>query len=294
MNQTQFQKVKELVDKANSILILTHDRPSADSMGSTLALFLALQSMGKKVTVACPDPMTVELSSFVGANKVVTEIRKKNFIISLDYIEGSIEKVSYNIEGNKFNLVIEPREGFDTFAEDKVHFTQAGVNSDLIFVVDTIQLSGLKKLYDQNKEIFTSTPIVNIDRHPNNTQYGQVSIIEAQSSSIAEMIYEIIVSLGVQMNQDIAANLLNAIYSATNNFTAQNTTAKAFEIAAVATNLNARRFKRAPQTVSEEIPVEENVITSPIEVDSGHGTQDSGEAPPDWLKPKIFKSSSLG
>ena len=104
--------VKDLLVKTRDVLIVTHEHPTFDSIGSSLALYLGIAGLGKRVTVACPDPLTVELSSFVGMNKVINALGKKNFIISLDYVDGSIDRVSYNIENHKFNLVIEPRAGF--------------------------------------------------------------------------------------------------------------------------------------------------------------------------------------
>lgn len=318
--QPELEKIKELVEKAKDILIVTHERPTADSMGASLALYLGFTSMGKKVTVACPDPMTVELSSFIAVNKVAQEISKKNFIISLDYTEGSIEKVSYNIEGNKFNLVIEPREGYDSFAQDKVHFSNAGTSADLIITVDTIHLGGLKKLYESEKDLFASKPIINIDRHPNNSNFGQVNIVDPQASSTAEIVYAVMNSLAVSINQDVATNLLNAVYGATNSFSNQNVTVQAFEVAALAMKLGARRFRRAGQQpqnqqVSEEMPKDEKAITpskeqstsvAQLNQQEGHAEQSVPAAtvpeqkktqettPPDWLKPKIFKSSNLG
>lgn len=295
MNQTHIESVRDIVNKANTVMVVSHERPTADSVGSLLTLYLALQSLGKKVIVALPDPITVELSNFVGANKITNEIGKKNFIISLDYVEGSIEKVSYNIEGNRFNLVIEPRDGFDTFSQDRVHFTRGGGSVDAIIVVDTIHLGGLKKLYDADKDLYASKPVINIDRHPNNTGFGQVALVEPLASSTIELVYEVIKGLGVTLNQDMATNVLNALFSATNNFTSTNVTAKAFEIAAEASKLGGKKFQRIHQKSenSEEIPVEEQAYTSSPEVDAVvQNVQHPQETPPDWLKPKIFKSST--
>jgi len=311
--QNEINKIKDIVSSAKDVLIVTHERPTADSIGAALALYLGLTSMGKKVTIACPDPITVELSSFIGVNKIATEIGKKNFVISLDYVEGSIEKVSYNIEGNKFNLVIEPREGFESFSQEKIHFTNAGTSADVIFSIDTIHLGGLKKLYEAEKELYASKPIINIDRHPNNAQYGQINVIDAQASSTAEMIYGILSGLEIAMSQDISTNLLNALYGATNSFTNQNVTSQAFELAALCTKSGAKRFRRGggqqqPQQNSEETPKEEKVVTEaeetfPMTQASTQETKMASppipevkktqEAPADWLKPKIFKSSNV-
>jgi c-di-AMP phosphodiesterase-like protein len=72
-------KAKELVGKANDIVIVTHAKPTMDSIGGSVALMLGLVSLGKKATVVCPDPMTVGLSGFVGVDRVVRDFGKRYF-----------------------------------------------------------------------------------------------------------------------------------------------------------------------------------------------------------------------
>ena len=311
--QGDIQKVKELVEKAQDVLVVTHENPSSDSIGASLALYLGLISLGKRATIACPDPVTVGLSNFIGANKVTQEVGKKNFIISLDYVDGSIEKVSYNIEGDKFNLVVEPRPGFEPFSQDKVHYTTAGAGYDVIFSVDTIHLGGLKALYEGQKDLFATKPVVNIDRHPNNSMYGQLNIVNTLASSTAELTALVLSGLGVKLTEDIATNLLNALYGATNAFQNPAITSTAFEVASVAVKAGGKRFMATPQQTTQELPVvspksqpsidikqQKPVATQPEEqvspqVQAQAKTPDKTpvQAPADWLKPKIFKSSTL-
>lgn len=274
-------KVKELVDKASSILVVTHEHPNFDSIGSALTLSLGLTGLGKKVTVVCPDPITVELSNFIGVQKVGKEVSGKNFIISLDYEDGSIDKVSYNIEGNKFNLVIEPRAGYEGFSADKVHYSSAGAGGDLIITVDTIHLGGLKKIYDDNKALFDGKPVINIDRHPNNAKYGKVNLVDSDASSTVEIVARLLSHMGVALTQDIATNVLNALYGATNNFQNPNVSIQSFELAAACMKAGGKRFTQK----KEEAP-------APV-VEASKPQVKAGETPPDWLKPKIFKSSNL-
>jgi len=279
-------KVKELLDSARDILIVTHEHPTHDSIGSSLALYLGLVSIGKKVSIVCPDAMTVELSSFIGVNKFAADLSRKNFIISLDYEEGSIEKVSYNIEGNKFNLVVEPRAGHTAFSQDKVHYSNGGTSADLIFSVDTIHLGGLKKVFEENRELFSGKTVVNIDRHPNNAMYGQINIINADASSTAEVVSQFLSGIGVRLTEDIATNVLNALYGATEAFQTR-VSAQAFELAAACMKAGGKRFWK-PSTVQEKLPAAESVATPIVE-----SKKPVVETPPDWLKPKIYKSSNL-
>lgn len=275
-------KAKDILTPAADVLIVTHEHPTPDAIGSALALYLGLTGLGKKVTVACPDPMVVGLSSFVGADKVTTKMGEKNFVISLDYQEGSIEKVSYNIEGSRFNLVVEPRAGFEPFSQDKVHYSYQGVSPDVIVSVDTIHLGGLKKLYEDQKELFAAKPIINVDRHPNNAQYGAVNRVNPEASSTAEMVAQLLSELGVALTPDIATNLLNALYGATNSFSAAAVGPMAFELAAACLKAGGKRFsvRQPDQKPDEDVVVKETVVAP------------TGEAPTDWLKPKIFKSST--
>lgn len=295
--QAEFTKIKDLVSQSNDILLVTHEQPTFDSIGSSLALFLGLAGLGKKVTIACPDPMTVALSSFIGVNKIISDAGKKNFIISLDYTEGSIEKVSYNIAGNTFNLVIEPRAGFPLFSEDKVHYSHAGASGDLIIAVDTIHLGGLGKLYEQDKDLYATKPIVNIDRHPNNMHFGQVNLVVGQASSTAEVVGQLLQSLGVTLTEDMATNLLNALYGGTNNFQNQSVTASAFSLAASCMRAGGKRFgvKNAPPQhapLVEDVQKTHNIASVPLPPKEPSVPNQSTQAPADWLKPKIFKSSN--
>ncbi len=318
-------KAKELVGKANDVVIVTHAKPTMDSMGGSLALMLGFISLGKKATVVCPDPVTVNLSSFVGVDRVVRDFGKKNFVISLDYVDGSIEKVSYNIEGKKFNLVVEHRPGFDLFSPDKVQYSYQGVPADLIVSVDTIDPKDLGAVYDHQKDIINSKQIINIDFHGDNTNYGTINLVDPGASSTTELVAEFLATLGVKLTTDIATNLLNAIYEATNNFSNSNVTSMAFEVASVCLKAGAKRFGAAtqPSVTPEEpkifvnkqpvtpaapvapapiqTPIQEQPMAAPVPVPMSepkvNPVMDESKkpvAPPsDWLKPKIFKSSSL-
>lgn len=288
--QATLVSIKEQIEKAKSIAIVTHRNPSADSLGSSLSLYLGLLGIGKTVSIVCPDPVTVEFSNFVGVNKLNTKMGgKQNFVISLDYQEGSIEKVSYNIEGNKFNLVIEPRQGFEDFSEEKVHYAHVGGGADCIIAVDTSNLEDLGSVYEENREFFTEKPIINIDTKKENSLYGSINLIDTNVSSVSELIAVVMSFVGVKLTEDIATNLLNAIENATNHFQSTSVNARTFEIASVCMKAGGKRFtpsieEKEPAMVpekSQDMPKGQGVVEETVK----QPTQ--GE---DWLKPKIFKN----
>lgn len=310
--ETALQKAKDLVGTAKDIVVVTHGSPTMDSMGGSLALMLGLASLGKQSTVICPDAMTVGLSSFVGADKVAREFGKKNFVVSLDYVDGSVEKVSYNIEGKKFNLVVEHRPGFEPMSADKVQYSYQGTSADLIISVDTLTLGGFGPAYEQHKDLFANKQIINIDFHKDNANYGNINLVDPGASSTSELVAEFLATLGVKLTTDIATNLLNAIYDATSNFQKSNVTSMAFEVASVCLKAGAKRFgiaedshRSAPAAASPatDIPASTHAPVQPMVAPQTQSipqtnmpqqvVSPSTPPPSDWLKPKIFKSSSL-
>jgi nanoRNase/pAp phosphatase (c-di-AMP/oligoRNAs hydrolase) len=312
MDSADTAKIKDLVEKAKSILVVTHNHPTFDSMGGALATYLGLSSLGKSVTVACAVPMTVEFSNFVGADKMVSSVSKRNFVISLDYQDGAIEKVSYNIEGNKFNLVIEPRPGYTGFSEKNVSYSQSGTGvADLVVAIDVANLGQLGDLYEKNKESFAGKPIVVVDRHADNTRFGTVNAVDERAGTTTELIAVILSSLGVKLTEDIATNILNALYGATDSFRSQTVTPRTFEVASVCLRAGGKRFvPSADRSVTPPPAVKPAPVQPTPPRDGGSGAQAQGQqlprteqqpqtdakpdaqpAPEDWLKPKIFRSS---
>ena len=196
------------------------------------------------------------------------------------------------------------------------------MSADLIISVDTLSLHDLGTVYTNQKDTFTKTPIINVDFHNENVNYGALNLVDPGASSTTELVAELLASLGVKLTADIGTNLLNAIYSATNNFQHANTTSMAFEVASVCLKAGAKRFGvEAPREVAAPVeavaprpepvaapkaePVAEPRIfvnkqpitpqpaqpASPLAQEAAEDSKKSSNPPSDWLKPKIFKSS---
>ena len=56
------QQTCEYLKAQNQILILCHQSPDGDTLGSGFGLYYALRAMGKQVRVACSDPIPPQFS----------------------------------------------------------------------------------------------------------------------------------------------------------------------------------------------------------------------------------------
>jgi phosphoesterase RecJ-like protein len=75
-----------LIAEARRILLLAHEHPDPDALGSALGLAHALRPMGKDCIVACADPVPANYTFLPGREAVVTALSDTNFdlVIALD------------------------------------------------------------------------------------------------------------------------------------------------------------------------------------------------------------------
>ncbi len=292
-HQVDFAPVQQVLTASQSVLVAAPQKPKFDKIASALALYLSLKKAGKTAEVACPDEMTVEFSPLVGVDKINQRLGGKNLIISFDYVEDSIEKVSYNIENNKFNLLIQPKAGFSPLSTEKVNYSHSG-GSDLILVVGAQKLEDLGSLYAEGKNSYAQRPVVNIDIDSKNTQFGKINLFNPAASSCSEIIASLISTLKLPIDQDIATNLLLGVEEATQGFTAPGASASTFEIAAFCLRAGGRRIKvpKAPE-VKPQKPAPLSPMPSGVSAKTPPKEPENKEKPSaDWFEPKIFKGST--
>lgn len=304
------EKIKELLAKNETIGIAVGKNSGVDEMGGALSLYLALTTVGKKVTVACPTEPLVEVSSLVGIDKV-----KKGFdgggsgdlTVSFPYKEGEIEKISYTLEDGKLNILVKAGENGLSFNEEGIEYKRGGGAPGLVFVIGTPRLSDLGTFFDP--QALKDSKVINIDYKPDNQGFGDIPLIGKNSSSVSELMANFISSLDFNIDVDIASNLLAGIISATENFQNPKTSPLSFEMAAFLMKKGAvREVKDENQVIEEDSffkpktqPKTPSFAKSTIGTEEkkaafakeGFGELKGEDNPPDdWLAPKIYKGST--
>ena len=169
-----FKAVVQAMDAAQNIIISGHMMPDGDSIGSTLALGLALQKTGKKVTMISPDAVPLTYSFLPGVNKIE--------------------------HGLPVNTI-----QYDTF-----------------FMLDC---SVPDRLGDQVKTLLNQNiKVVNIDHHNNVIPFANVSYIDNQAAATGEIIYDLLIATGIEIDLAIAVNLYTTMVTDTGSFQYEATT----------------------------------------------------------------------
>ena len=224
----QQQQTFEQIKKAENILIAFKKTWNGDAVASALAMYLFLKKMDKQVTIAAEKFNSGKLYSFLPAyskiNNSLDNLQK--FVISLDITNTKVDKIKYAIEDNILNFVISPKDGF--FTPDDISSKSSGFKFDLIIIIDTPDLESLGTIYDNDTEFFYQVPIINVDHHSNNEEFGQINQVEITAIATAEVLFNIFVDYARDsIDEDIATCLLAGIISKTRSFKTQNLTPQA-------------------------------------------------------------------
>jgi len=240
MELTPKQQALELINKAKRVLIAP-GRPDGDSIGSAIALHIILNKLDKKVETVVLEPMP-EKFDFLPAVKEFQKQFKGNqdFIISLDCSNASADKLSYNFNENKLNIVVTPKEG--EFKSTDISTSLGKFPYDVIITLDAADFDQIGKLYEDNPKLFQSVPVINIDHHASNDYFGTVNLVDLTATSTAEILVGVIEALGPSLiDEDVATALLSGIINDTGSFQHSNTTPKSLTIAAQMVGFGARQ-----------------------------------------------------
>jgi bifunctional oligoribonuclease and PAP phosphatase NrnA len=96
-----------------------------------------------------------------------------------------------------------------------------------VIVLDCSNFQRISADIDKNTKKFT---LLNIDHHISNDLYGDVNYIDSSASAVGEIIYNILVSLNIKIDKEIAECLYTSIITDNGSFRFSNTTANTHNI----------------------------------------------------------------
>lgn len=168
-----------------------------------------LSSVRRVVVVSHIDPDGDSIGSQVALVRGLRKIGKEAIIYT-----------GYEIPSN-LEFLVDENEATDDISEFPY---------DAIFILDCGDISRISKEVEDQLDMSKVT--VNIDHHKSNTNFADVNLVSIDISSAAEIILNILDTLGVPITFDIALPLYVGMAMDTGNFTYSNTTPQSHRNAA--------------------------------------------------------------
>lgn len=287
---------RSYLESSNSVLIVLPKKPYFDQVAAGLSLYLAL--LGKKdVSIFCPNSMLVEFNRLIGVDKVVQELENKNLVIKIaGYKASDIERVSSEVRNEELYLVVIPQLGKKPPLKEQVVLSHSGVSFDLMILVGGANQNHFPVLLDQD---LVSSPKIHIGLTPLSLSEGvNVFSLVKPSSSVSELVADLIREAELEVDGDIASNLIAGIEIGSNHYSSAGVSANTFQTIADLMRLGGQRMPVLPkkdhlqEAFSGARPFFQSKVVEKKEEKEKVESQE--ESPPeDWLAPKIFKSTSV-
>ncbi len=239
------KQIIDLIERSANILVMPSSPPDGDSLGSAVALYLTLTKLGKKVTVVCADPVPEVLQFLPMINTVQSELSvSPDFIITLDCEDAELGSIQSQVEDSKVNIILTAKKG--QFSAENVSFQNGDSKYDLIITVDTAATQQLGRFYEDNVKLFTDLPVINIDHHPSNEEFGRINYVDIMASATTEIVMGLIeemeeVTEKSLFDEEVATLLLAGIITDTGSFQHSNTSPRSFANAAKLIKRGARQ-----------------------------------------------------
>ena len=232
--ETIKQQIAKLVNKSNNILVVTPENIGGDALGSGLALVNALKKIGKNAQFVIPSDLPKKFEFLLTKNSFSYDaFQEKEFVLTIKNPKNQINNLCYEEKNGLLYVYFKAKKkiGEKDFQLHASHFF------DLIFTINSQDLENLGKVFETNSELFFETPVVNVDNSVANENFGEINLIDITSSSVSEIVMELIDFLdGNLLDKDIATLILAGLIDSTNNFQSPKTTPRTFNNAALLIN----------------------------------------------------------
>lgn len=119
-------------------------------------------------------------------------------------------------------------KGFDRVVTDRAVFTDP--KPDVLVVLDSgdLKYAGVEEIINELDEM---PPIINIDHHKTNQNYGTINLVDADISSTSELVYQFFTQNNIRIDKHMATALLVGVLTDTGNFTNPATTFGSMHVA---------------------------------------------------------------
>lgn len=163
-----------------------------------------------KIGVACHTfPDGDALGSVHAMVLALRHMGKETYILTKDKVLDSLDFLPLTEETNASDAQVRP-------------------GTDLVMVLDCGNFDRVS--FDQ--KTLGKTPMMVLDHHKSNDQFGDYNHVDPTASATGEIIYDLLGMMGIPVNWEIAASLYTAITTDTGSFRFEATTPRTMEVAA--------------------------------------------------------------
>lgn len=133
----EFKSLEFIIRKSSSILLVAHRRPDPDTVGATVALKLSLETLGKKVVIACFDPFPVNLRSLIPGDFLhpdQIDLTQFDAVIAADSVDRGFHEFRYKLHEDQVVVLIDHHPDISLSADVVMIDPKYSSSSEIVYL----------------------------------------------------------------------------------------------------------------------------------------------------------------
>ncbi len=230
-----------LLKSAKTAAILLPRLMTLDHLAAAVALQVVLKNNENSASIFSVSDETISLPFLEAQPNVRTGFSKGDqFAVKISSAHAKPGELRYEVVEDGIIVYLKSQQG--EFHPEDVSVVPGRKKFDVLISVGVKNLEQLGSLYTDNAAVFFETPHIVIDNNPGNEYFGTVNIVKLTTSSVSEIVMEII-ALEPEVLKDsiVSTSLLAGIISQTHSFRDPRTTPATLAQAAKLVEAGARQ-----------------------------------------------------
>ncbi len=239
MTENNLQQIRDLLGKSKSVALLLPAEVELDKYCAAFALKVTLEASGAAAAIfssAQQLPKPPFLESIEIRNRFS---QSDQFGVRISTAHAKPGELRYEVEPDAVVVYLKTESG--EFLPDDVSVLPVRQKFDLFISLGVSRLEQLGSLYTDNAAVFFDVPHINIDTNPSNEYFGTVNQVVTTSTSLSELVLEILDSTDALSKEPVATSLLAGIIAETHSFRDPRTSPKSLAAAAKLINAGAKQ-----------------------------------------------------
>ncbi|HSX58472.1 MAG TPA: hypothetical protein VLE47_04360 [Candidatus Saccharimonadales bacterium] len=263
-------QINEIFNQAKSVLVVLGNGADSDLACLSASLVEVFSAYKKGSYMLTNQQLPIAAQPLVKNELLKRHLTPESLVLSFDWTKSQLDRVSYKIEGDRFDLIINSKG--KKINPSEISYSYQGEKYDLVISVGVTSLEELTA-FGIDQDLFNRVPSINFDKKVSNTQFAKLNLISNSADSICALAANSFNEAKIALPTKAAEIMLVGIKEATKNFT---------EVADPSTFEAAAYLKRCM------IPGMVNFASEKTQ-----GSEDKEETPENWVSPKIFRSRQL-
>lgn len=232
MSQALHEQFIHALERSQTpVIVLRHDA-NIDDFSSALSVRALMDRMQRKTDIISTGGPLPKQLQFLECNTEIcgTLPHLRRTIVKIKTEKAPIHELTYSEVDGTLHIQLTPQSGM--WKPEDFQIDTEGYRYDLIILIGARDLNAVGPLFEQYADFFHDTPIINIDHSPENEHYGQINIVDINSTSCAEVCFELFERTdSAAVSESMATCLLTGMIHKTKSFRAPQVTPKTLRVA---------------------------------------------------------------